>query len=162
MVHCRRTRRGVGQEAVPRACVASQAVEKLWEAILATSRVDDDPVAAWEAHNEDLHDRCAVSQQPAHPPAEVHERQRHGPDRGHDSGGGSSAAAARPACQGIFFNPNIPTEECFTSPMKGQAEGIVYSTKPLSYQGQLIDELLDPLPRGQGRGVDTPRSTTTC
>ena len=42
--------------------------------------------------------------------------------------------------QEIFFNPNIPTEECFTSPMKGQAEGIVYSTKPLSYQGQLIDE----------------------
>ena len=41
--------------------------------------------------------------------------------------------------QGIFFNPNIPTEECFISPMKGQAEGIVYSTKPLSYQGQLID-----------------------
>lgn len=36
----------------------SQAMEKLWEAILATSRVDDDPVAAWDAHNKDLHDRC--------------------------------------------------------------------------------------------------------
>ena len=33
-------------------------MEKLWEAILATSRVDDDPVAAWDAHNKDLHDRC--------------------------------------------------------------------------------------------------------
>ena len=42
--------------------------------------------------------------------------------------------------QGIFFNPNIPTEECFISPMKGQAEGIVYATKPLSYQGQLIED----------------------
>ena len=41
--------------------------------------------------------------------------------------------------QGIFFNPNIPTEECFISPMKGVAKGIVYATKPLSYQGQLID-----------------------
>ena len=41
--------------------------------------------------------------------------------------------------QGIFFNPNIPTEECFISPMRGVAEGIVYATKPLSYQGQLID-----------------------
>lgn len=41
--------------------------------------------------------------------------------------------------QGVFFNPNIPTEECFISPMKGVAEGIVYATKPLSYQGQLID-----------------------
>ena len=41
--------------------------------------------------------------------------------------------------QGITFNPNIPSEECFTSPMKGKAEGIVYSSMPLSYQGQLID-----------------------
>ena len=39
----------------------------------------------------------------------------------------------------MFFNPNNPTEECFISPMKGKAEGIVYSTMPLSYQGQLID-----------------------
>ena len=37
----------------------AQAVEKLWEAILAASRVDDDPVAAWKAHNEDLARRCA-------------------------------------------------------------------------------------------------------
>ena len=40
---------------------------------------------------------------------------------------------------GVFFNPNIPTEECFITPMRGKAEGIVYSTKPLSYQGQLIE-----------------------
>ncbi|MBO6000918.1 MAG: aminopeptidase, partial [Spirochaetales bacterium] len=39
----------------------------------------------------------------------------------------------------IKFNPNIPTEECFTSPKRGRAHGIVYATKPLSYQGQLID-----------------------
>ncbi len=36
-----------------------KAIEKLWEAILFTSRVTEDPVAAWEAHNKDLHDRCA-------------------------------------------------------------------------------------------------------
>ena len=41
--------------------------------------------------------------------------------------------------QGVFYNPNIPTEECFTSPKRGLAEGIVYATKPLSYQGQLIE-----------------------
>ena len=35
-----------------------QAVEKLWEAILATSRVTDDPIAAWEEHNADIHRRC--------------------------------------------------------------------------------------------------------
>ena len=37
----------------------SAAMEKLWEAILFTSRVTDDPVKAWEEHNADLHDRCA-------------------------------------------------------------------------------------------------------
>ncbi len=36
----------------------SQAMEKLWEAILATSRVNGDPVAAWEEHNRDLKARC--------------------------------------------------------------------------------------------------------
>ena len=41
--------------------------------------------------------------------------------------------------QGVYFNPNIPTEECFISPKRGIAEGIVYATKPLSYQGQLIE-----------------------
>ena len=116
----------------------SQAMEKLWEAILATSRVDDDPVAAWAAHNKDLHDRCQYLNS-------LHIRQlkyrsANGTDltvglipEGQFCGGGETSL------QGIFFNPNIPTEECFTSPMKGQAEGIVYSTKPLSYQGQLID-----------------------
>lgn len=117
----------------------SQAMEKLWEAILSTSRVDEDPLAAWDAHNQDLHDRCQYLNS-------LHLRQlkyksANGTDltvglipEGQFCGGGETSL------QGIFFNPNIPTEECFTSPMKGQAEGIVYSTKPLSYQGQLIDE----------------------
>ena len=116
----------------------SQAMEKLWEAILATSRVDDDPVAAWDAHNKDLHDRCQYLNS-------LHIRQlkyrsANGTDltvglipEGQFCGGGETSL------QGIFFNPNIPTEECFTSPMKGQAEGIVYSTKPLSYRGVLIE-----------------------
>ena len=40
---------------------------------------------------------------------------------------------------GVEFNPNIPSEEVFTSPMKGKAEGIVYSTRPLSYRGVMIE-----------------------
>ena len=42
--------------------------------------------------------------------------------------------------QGRIFNPNIPTEEVFTSPKAGAAEGIVYSSKPLSYMGELIED----------------------
>ena len=118
---------------------ANAAVEKLWEAILSTSRVDEDPVAAWEKHNADLAARCDYLNS-------LGIRQLHyTADNGTDftvgmipearfCGGGETSR------QGIFFNPNIPTEECFISPMKGQAEGIVYATKPLSYQGQLIED----------------------
>jgi len=41
--------------------------------------------------------------------------------------------------KGRAFNPNIPTEEVFTSPKAGAADGVVYSTKPLSYMGEIID-----------------------
>ena len=115
-----------------------KAVEKLWEAILHTSRVDGDPVAAWEKHNADLKSRCdylnSLGIESLHYTAE------NGTDltvgmipEGRFCGGGDTSL------QGIYFNPNIPTEECFISPMRGKAEGIVYSTKPLSYQGQLIE-----------------------
>ena len=117
----------------------SVAMEKLWEAILHTSRVTDDPVKAWEEHNADLQARCDYLNS-------LHIRSLHyTADNGTDltvgmieegrwCGGGEKSL------QGIFFNPNIPTEECFISPKRGEAEGIVYSTKPLSYRGQLIDK----------------------
>ena len=34
----------------------------------------------------------------------------------------------------------MPTEEVFTSPMRGRCEGTLVSTLPLSYQGNLIDK----------------------
>ena len=116
----------------------SAAMEKLWEAILYTSRVTDDPVKAWQEHNADLHDRCAYLN--SLNIRSLHYTADNGTDltvgmipEGEWKGGGDTSL------RGIFFNPNIPTEECFISPKRGQAEGIVYSTKPLSYQGQLIE-----------------------
>ena len=118
---------------------ASAAVEKLWENILACSRVDEDPIAAWEAHNRDLHDRCAYLNS-LHI-EKLHYTSANGTDftvgmipEGRFCGGSEKSV------QGIVFNPNIPSEECFISPKRGEAEGIVYATKPLSYQGQLIDK----------------------
>ena len=115
-----------------------QAIEKLWEAILAASRVDDDPVAAWNAHNEDLAKRCAYLNGLGIETLVY--KSSNGTDlrvgmipEAEFKGGGELSL------KGIFFNPNIPTEEVFISPMRGKAEGIVYSTKPLSYQGQLIE-----------------------
>ena len=116
----------------------STAVEKLWEAILDASRVTDDPVKAWEDHDQDLQDRCDYLNSLRI--RSLHYTADNGTDftvglipQGCFCGGGETSRT------GIFFNPNIPTEECFVSPMKGQAEGIVYATKPLSYRGQLIE-----------------------
>jgi aminopeptidase len=115
-----------------------KAIEKLWEAILFTSRVTEDPVAAWNEHDKDLHDSCAYLTSLGI--AELRYKGDNGTDftvgmipEAEFKGGGDTSL------QGIFFNPNIPTEECFISPMRGKAEGIVYATKPLSYQGQLIE-----------------------
>ena len=115
-----------------------RAIEKLWEAILTTSRATDDPIAAWEAHNKDLLDRCAYLNDLG-----IEELHYTG-DNGTDLIVGMIPEAlflggAEVSLKGITFNPNIPSEECFTSPMRGKAEGIVYATKPLSYNGELIE-----------------------
>ena len=116
----------------------SVAMEKLWEAILSASRVNEDPVKAWDDHNADLSNRCAYLNSLGI------ESLHYTADNGTDLTVGMIPDAvfcggAEVSRQNITFNPNIPTEECFISPMKGKAEGIVYSSKPLSYQGQLIE-----------------------
>ncbi len=115
-----------------------QAMERLWEAILSASRVNDDPIEAWKQHNEDLAKRCAYLNSLGIETLEY--RSSNGTnfrvgmmEKGEFKGGGDTSLL------GYYFNPNIPTEEVFISPKKGVAEGIVYSTKPLSYQGQLIE-----------------------
>ena len=115
-----------------------KAIEKLWQVILETARVNGDPIENWKQHN-------AVMQANADHMNSLNIRSLHiTADNGTDLTVGMIPegiwrAAGDTSLKGIFFNPNIPTEEVFISPMKGQAEGIVYSTKPLSYQGQLID-----------------------
>ena len=115
-----------------------QAMEKLWEMILYTSRADTDPMKAWEKHNADLAKRCAYLN--SLEIAQLH----YTADNGTDLTVGMIPEAifcggAETSKRGITFNPNIPSEECFITPMRGKADGIVYATKPLSYQGQLID-----------------------
>ena len=134
-----------------------KAIEKLWESILFTSRVTEDPVAAWNEHNKDLHDRCAYLNSLGI--AELRYKGDNGTDftvgmipEAEFKGGGDTSL------QGIFFNPNIPTEECFISPMRGKAEGIVYATKPLSYQGQLIENFSIRFENGKAVEVKAERN----
>jgi len=116
-----------------------KAVEKLWEAILYTSRVDEDPIAAWDAHNKDLADRCAYLNSLGIETLEY--RSANGTDFrvGMIEDALFMGGAEEAQGSGIIFNPNIPSEEAFISPKKGVAEGWVYASKPLSYRGELIE-----------------------
>ncbi|MEK1891858.1 MAG: aminopeptidase [Rhizobium sp.] len=116
------------------------AVAKLAKAIFAASRVDvEDPIAAWAEHNANLAKRSSWLNGEGF--ASLHFR---GPGTdltvgladGHEWHGGSSVAK-----NGITCNPNIPTEEVFTTPHALRVEGHVLSTKPLSHQGTLIDNI---------------------
>lgn len=115
-----------------------QAVARLADAIFAASRIDaDDPVAAWTAHNAALHarkdwlnDHRFAALHFSGPGADL----TVGLADGHEWHGGASEAK-----NGIICNPNIPTEEVFTTPHAQRVEGRVRATKPLSHQGSLID-----------------------
>ena len=116
------------------------AVRKLADAIFAASRVDlDDPVAAWASHNANLKKRSTWLNGERF--SALHFT---GPGTdltvgladGHEWHGGASVAK-----NGITCNPNIPTEEVFTTPHALKVEGYVSSTKPLSHQGTLIDDI---------------------
>ncbi len=116
-----------------------EAVEKLWEAILYTSRVTENPVAEWDKHNKTLAEKCAFLNKYKFDKLEY--KSANGTDftvglnqKGIFCGGGETTLG-----KNVYFNPNIPTEEVFTTPVRGRAEGKVVATKPLSYQGKLIE-----------------------
>ena len=118
----------------------AMAVDRLWDAIFAACRVDvADPVAEWARHNATLHARTAFLNGKDY--AALHFRGpgtdlRVGLAEGHLWCGGAEAAK-----NGIVCNPNIPTEEVFTTPHALRVEGTVRSTKPLAYAGTLIEDI---------------------
>ena len=119
----------------------SSAVEKLWRAILETVHVteDNDPIEAWEEHNRKFAERSKILND-MHL-SEIHYKSSNGtsftagliPEAKWEGGGEYTLL-------GKYFNPNMPTEEIFTSPMAGKAEGTLVATKPLSYGGEIIDK----------------------
>ncbi len=118
----------------------SAAVKKLWDAIFTTCHItdDNDAVSAWGEHNKIFKTRKEFLT------AKKFDYLEYKSSNGTDFrvglmpeskwGGGSDTTL-----QGVVFNPNMPTEEVFTAPKKGVAEGRVVSTKPLSYDGSLIE-----------------------
>ena len=135
------------------------AVEQLAEAIFAASRVDrEDALAAWDRHNAVLRERTQWLNGQRF--SALHYT---GPGTdltigladGHEWEGGASVAR-----NGITCNANIPTEEVFTTPHCRRVFGHVVSSKPLSYQGTLIDNIAVKFEEGRivearaGRGEE--------
>jgi aminopeptidase len=119
---------------------AEEALAKLWNAIFAASRVDQaDPVAAWKQHDDKLHAWAGRMNRKRY--AALHFK---GPGTDLKVGladdhlwlGGGTRAG-----NGNYCIPNMPTEEVFTTPHKDRVDGVVRSTKPLSYQGTMIEEI---------------------
>lgn len=121
-------------------CTESEAVERLWQAIIFCARADSNPMEQWDRHNKELHGYCEKLNSLAL-------RRLHYFSR---SSGTDFTVGLIPQMRfmggaeflpdGITqFNANIPSEEIFTTPMKGDAEGIVYSTRPLCYRGVTIE-----------------------
>lgn len=118
------------------------AMGKLWDAIFASSRItSDDPVAEWQAHGAALKQRMSFLNS-----KRFHSLHFFTPDGSTDltvgladqhlwAGGGTTAG------NGVHCQPNIPTEECFTTPHKDRVHGIVTASKPLSHQGTLIEDI---------------------
>ncbi len=116
-----------------------EAVDKLWDAVFAATRADQpDPVAAWEEHlnglsraRDHLQSRNFKALHLRAPGTDL----RLGLSDNHawESGGMNSELS------GQFFVANMPTEEVFTAPHSQRVDGVISSSKPLSYQGRLID-----------------------
>ncbi len=126
------------------------ALEKLWDAVFASSRItSDDPVAEWKAHNADLKQRV-----------DLLNSKRFGSLRFFSDDGATDltvgladnhlwAGGGGPSGNGVYCNPNIPTEECFTTPHKDRVSGVVSATKPLSHQGTMIENIRCTFKDGQ-------------
>ncbi len=118
------------------------AVDKLWEAILKTVRVseDGDPVEAWTKHTELIESKAAWLN------AQGFSNLRYHSKNGTDFSVSLipeakwEGAGAVNSQNGVFYIPNMPTEEIFTSPLAGKCEGTLVSVKPLSWNSQLIED----------------------
>ena len=123
------------------------------------SRANGDAVANWNEHNERIH-KLSQKLNDLHLRA-LEYKSSNGTDfrvglieDGIFAGGSERDLSSRE------FNPNIPSEEIFTSPKRGEAEGWVVSTKPLSYQGTMIENFAIRFENGKAVEVRAEKGLT--
>ena len=135
------------------------AMEKLWEAILKCSRADEDPVEAWRAHNARLKARCEWLNS-LKLRRLVYKSEMSGTDFNVGlipqmlfMGGAEGLPDS-----GVLYDANIPSEEVFTTPMKGDVEGLAVATRPLSYRGVLIENFSVRFEKGRAVEVHAEKN----
>ena len=115
-----------------------QAIDALWDAIFKVTRVYGNAIENWDKHNANLAEKSSKL------------NDLHIKTLKYTSSNGTNFTVGLKECMkfeaggaytlgGVYYNPNMPTEECFTSPDKTTANGVVYATKPLSVHGVLVD-----------------------
>lgn len=116
------------------------AVNKLWDAIFKAVRVDkDDPIKEWEKHNESFKQKVKLLNDSQF--TKLHYKNSLGTDlvigmpKNHIWAGGGEYTK-----DNTYFCPNMPTEEIFTAPQYNDVNGVVYSSMPLNYNGNLIKD----------------------
>jgi aminopeptidase len=127
---------------------SNERIQKLWDIIFKVCRInEEDPISAWQIHNENLHKRCNYLNQKQYKALKLTSPETDltiGLPKDHIWHGGSVTSQ-----NGINFTPNLPTEEIFTLPHKDQVDGVVKTTKPVFYQGKVVDECLFKFSNGR-------------
>ncbi len=116
-----------------------KALELLWDAIYKTTRLEGDPIKNWKEHAAFIHEKCDFLNNANI--KTLHYKSKNGTDfkvglTGKTLFHGGSVATVK----GVVYDPNMPTEECYTSPDPNTASGVVYATKPLSLYGTVIKD----------------------
>jgi aminopeptidase len=121
---------------------AETATEKLWDAILSCVYLDTgrDPVEVWAEHNQTMTQKAQWLNEQKFVRLEYHSSNGTDFTVGLIPEAKWSGAGDVNHNNGAYYVPNMPTEEVFTSPMKGVCEGTLVATKPLSWSGQLIED----------------------
>ena len=127
---------------------SNERIQKLWDVIFEICRItEDNPVSAWQNHNEDLHKRCNYLNKKQYRALKLSSPETDltiGLPKGHIWQGGSVTSQ-----NGIDFTANLPTEEVYTMPHKDKVDGFVKTTRPIFFQGMVVEDCIFKFSNGR-------------
>ncbi|MFX1460226.1 MAG: aminopeptidase, partial [Promethearchaeota archaeon] len=127
---------------------SNERIQKLWDIIFKICRItEENPTSAWQHHIENLHKRCDYLNQKQYRRLKLTSPETDltiGLPTKHIWHGGSVTSQ-----NGIGFTPNLPTEEIYTLPHKDRVDGVVKTTKPVFYQGKVVEECIFKFSNGR-------------